>query len=91
MSALVFLFLALLISAVGSLVLVLRNRRPTSVWSGVDEFRREMQALAPPDRGDGAPSEPVRGERERRRPTGPPPAGPSPDEPQRPPAPDAPA
>lgn len=48
MSALIFLFLALVISGVGSLVLVLRNRRPSSVGSGVDEFQREMNALAPP-------------------------------------------
>lgn len=50
MSALVFLFIALVLSGIGSAVLVMRNRRPTSVESGIDEFRREMNALAPPDR-----------------------------------------
>jgi hypothetical protein len=50
MSALAFLLVALLLSGIGSAVLVLRNRRPTSVESGIDEFRREMSALAPPER-----------------------------------------
>jgi hypothetical protein len=49
-NALVFLLIALVLSGIGSAVLVLRNRRPTSVESGIDEFRREMNALAPPDR-----------------------------------------
>ncbi|HUW02557.1 MAG TPA: hypothetical protein VMW08_09425 [Acidimicrobiales bacterium] len=50
MNALVFLLIALVLSGIGSAVLVFRNRRPTSVESGVDEFRREMNALAPPER-----------------------------------------
>jgi hypothetical protein len=47
MSAVVFLMLALVISCVGSAVIYLRNRTPTSVESSVDGFREEMQALAP--------------------------------------------
>ena len=49
MSALVFLFIAVLISVVGTAVVLLRNHRPTSMESGIDAFRREMQALAPDD------------------------------------------
>ncbi len=67
MSALAFLFIALLLSGIGSAVLVLRNRRPTSVESGIDEFRREMSALAPPERP------------QRRRAQGPPAGAPEPD------------
>lgn len=48
MSGLVFLLAALALSVVGSLVLWLRHRQPTSVNQGVDDFSREMQALAPP-------------------------------------------
>ncbi len=47
MSGLVFLLIALAISLVGSLVLWLRSRKPKAFDSGVDEFRREMRALAP--------------------------------------------
>jgi hypothetical protein len=45
----VFLMIAVVISVVGSLVLYLRSRTPTSLDSGIDNFRREMQALAPRD------------------------------------------
>jgi hypothetical protein len=48
-SAVVFLLIALIISLVGSMVLYLRNRTPTSLDSGIDGFRREMEALAPRD------------------------------------------
>jgi hypothetical protein len=44
-----FLLLAVVISVVGSLVLYMRSRTPTSLDSGIDNFRREMQALAPRD------------------------------------------
>jgi len=47
--ALAFLMIALVISVVGSTVLYLRNRSPSSLESGIDNFRREMQALAPRD------------------------------------------
>jgi hypothetical protein len=47
MTALWFLAAALAVSAIGSLIIVLRHRQPsTEDWS-VEEFRREMQALAP--------------------------------------------
>jgi hypothetical protein len=47
MGPVAFLMIAVVISAVGSLVLYLRNRTPSSLESGVENFRREMQALAP--------------------------------------------
>lgn len=47
MTALLFLTLVLLLSGLGSAVLVLRNRKPTAVDWSIEEFRREMQALAP--------------------------------------------
>lgn len=49
MSALAFLLFAVVISAIGSAVLVLRQRKPTGARSSVEAFRREMDALAPPD------------------------------------------
>jgi hypothetical protein len=51
-SAVVFLILAVALSCVGSAVAFMRTRNPASVESGIDDFRREMQALAPrPDEG----------------------------------------
>jgi hypothetical protein len=47
-SALVFLLFAVGVSLLGSAVLVLRQRKPTSLHSSIDDFKREMQALAPP-------------------------------------------
>ncbi len=47
MSGLVFLLAALALSVVGSLVLWLRHRQPTSMEQGIDDFSREMQALSP--------------------------------------------
>lgn len=49
MDPIAFLLIAVVISVVGSLVLYLRSRTPTSLDSGIDNFRREMQALAPRD------------------------------------------
>ncbi|HEY8545648.1 MAG TPA: hypothetical protein VIL36_11395 [Acidimicrobiales bacterium] len=46
MSAAVFLLLALVIAVVGSTGLYVRQRRSTSVESGIDAFRREMRALS---------------------------------------------
>jgi hypothetical protein len=48
-SALLFLLFAVVVSALGSAVLVLRQRKPTGSRSSIDAFRREMEALAPPD------------------------------------------
>ncbi|MCU1376029.1 MAG: hypothetical protein JWO68_3315 [Actinomycetia bacterium] len=47
MSPIVFLLVALLVSVGGSLVLWLRHRDPTTMDHGIDEFQREMKALAP--------------------------------------------
>jgi hypothetical protein len=49
MSPVAFLMIAVVISVVGCGVLYLRNRTPSSLESGIDNFRREMQALAPRD------------------------------------------
>jgi hypothetical protein len=54
MNALVFLLVALLLSLLGSIVLWLRNRKPTSLHSSIDSFRREMNALSP-ERDTGSP------------------------------------
>ena len=48
MSGLVFLLAALALSVVGSLALWLRQRQPTSFDRGIEDFSREMRALAPP-------------------------------------------
>jgi hypothetical protein len=48
MSALAFLLVALAISVLGSMVLWLTHRqRPPSIESGIEEFERELKALAP--------------------------------------------
>ena len=47
MSNLLYLLIPLAGSIVGSLVLWTRNRKPTSVESGIDEFQRGLRALAP--------------------------------------------
>ena len=47
MIALVFLAIAVVISAVGCGLVYLRSRQPTSIESGIEAFRREMQALSP--------------------------------------------
>ena len=49
MTAVAFLLIAVVISAVGLTVLYVRNRPPTSFDASIDNFRREMQALAPRD------------------------------------------
>lgn len=49
MSPIAFLLIAVVISVVGSVVLYLRSRTPSSMEAGIDDFRREMQALAPRD------------------------------------------
>ena len=47
MTGLVFLLVAVVLSALGTAVLYLRHRDPTSMDHGVEEFQREMRALAP--------------------------------------------
>ena len=58
MSAIGFLLIVLVVSAIGSLILWLQHRSPSTLESGIDAFQREMDALAPPndrdpDRHDG--------------------------------------
>lgn len=47
MGNLLFLLLAVVVAALGILVLWLRGRSPRSVHSGVDDFAARMDALAP--------------------------------------------
>jgi len=54
---LLYVGLAVAVTGLGSLIMVLRNRRPRSLQSGVDEFARELRALAP------EPAPPSRGRR----------------------------
>ncbi len=61
MSGLVFLVAALTLSVVGSVGLWLWHRQPKSLEQGIDEFSREMQALAP--EGQARPRPPRRNER----------------------------
>lgn len=58
MSALVFLLIVVVVSAIGSLVLWLQHRSPSTLESGIEAFQREMRALAPPDDGTDPPDEP---------------------------------
>ncbi|MEA3019972.1 MAG: hypothetical protein QOI47_1496 [Actinomycetota bacterium] len=59
MTSVAFLFIAVVLSVLGSLVLWARTRGSTSVDNGVEEFQREMKALSPDqqrrpeDRGNG--------------------------------------
>lgn len=55
MNALVFLGIVIVVSALGSLIVWLRHRSPTTLESGIEAFQREMEALAPPD--DDEPSD----------------------------------
>ena len=50
MSNLLYLLLAFVLSGIGWLVLWLRHRQPSSVEYGIDEFNRELRALAPDQR-----------------------------------------
>lgn len=47
MSSLAFLAVAVTLSLLGSLILWIRHRRPRSLEAGIDEFSRELKALAP--------------------------------------------
>ena len=57
MSALVFLLIVIVVSVVGSLIVWLQHRSPTTLESGIQAFQKEMEALAPP------PDEPPRRDR----------------------------
>jgi len=49
MQAVVFLAIAAVVCAVGGAVLYVQHRQPNTLESGMDAFRREMDALAPPE------------------------------------------
>lgn len=53
MSNLLYLGVAIVLSIVGCLVIYLRNRKPTSLNSGIEEFQRELRALTPESRFPG--------------------------------------
>jgi hypothetical protein len=46
-NGLVFLIAAFVLSSIGSFLLWLRHRKPTSLHHGIDSFSKEMQALSP--------------------------------------------
>ena len=48
MQAVSFLAIILVVCAVGGAVLYVRHRQPNTLESGLDAFKREMDALAPP-------------------------------------------
>ena len=60
MSGVAFLLLAVVIAAVGSLIVWIRHRKPTHIMSSVDDFQREMDALSTPP-VPSTPPRPVRG------------------------------
>ncbi|HUQ40062.1 MAG TPA: hypothetical protein VM030_07880 [Acidimicrobiales bacterium] len=57
MSNLVYLLLAIALSVVGTLILLYRQRKPSSMESTIEEFNRELRALSPErrDPGEGHP------------------------------------
>ena len=70
MSALLYLGVAIAISIVGILVLWYRNRKPRSLESGIEEFQRELRALAPqPPRREQSGSAPSKQPEHRNRPS----------------------
>ena len=52
MSNLLYLGLAVVLSTIGATIIYLRNRKPTSLNAGIEEFQRELRALAPDKRPD---------------------------------------
>ena len=57
MENLVYLVGAVVVSVMISIVIVLRNRKPTSMEAGIDAFNRELKALAPEKRPEGSARE----------------------------------
>ena len=47
MSNLLYLGIAVVVSIIGCTYIYLRNRKPTSLTHGIEEFQRELKALAP--------------------------------------------
>jgi hypothetical protein len=54
MGALLFLAMALVVSAIGCGVLWYQHRQPNTYDSGIQAFKREMEALRPPDDESGS-------------------------------------
>ena len=52
MSNLLYLGIAIAISILGGIIIYVRNRKPTSLNAGIEEFQREMRALSPDRRDD---------------------------------------
>ena len=48
MSAVVFLLIVVVVCGIGGIVLWIQHREPSTMESGLDAFKREMDALAPP-------------------------------------------
>ena len=65
MGALLFLLVVVVVSAVGGLILWLQHRNPQTMHSGIDDFHREMRALAPPTAAEERRSRTVRPQRQR--------------------------
>jgi hypothetical protein len=57
---LLFLLIAVALSAVGIFIVWLRHRGPSGVDHGVDSFSQQMQAIAPDRQQPGAPGGPRR-------------------------------
>ena len=60
MSGVAFLLFAVVVAAVGSLIVWIRHRKPTYFMASVDDFQREMDALSTPP-VPSTPPRPVRG------------------------------
>ncbi len=61
MNALLFLGVAVVVSVIGSLIVLARNRSPRSIDHGIDDFAQRMQALSPEQalsREPGSPTDP---------------------------------
>ena len=89
MNILWFVIVPLLVGTAAALVSWVRNHQPTSLQSGVDSFRREMEALSPDAalehrRRTDPSGSPVDGQQT------PPAPSPEPSPPRRPPTPDRP-
>ncbi len=61
MANLLYVAVALALSILGGLVLWLRTRRPRTLESGIEEFSRELRALAPDSRQQRSDQEGRRG------------------------------
>lgn len=62
MNALIFLGIAVVLSAAGCLVLWFRSRQPRSMDAHIRDFARELDALAPGSPHDRTRPRPTRGE-----------------------------